>query len=165
MIRSSRYVVVAALVVLIAGAAAFAFAQGPGGRGRGAAGGGLGIALGALNLTEAQREQVRQITEQHREEGRGTFERLRAAQAARRQAVEVIPFDESRVRAAMQELAAVETELAVMQARLYSDVFALLTPEQQAQAQKLRAERDARMKQRQGRLLQRRQQPRPRPQA
>ena len=124
----------------------------------------MGMALGALNLTEAQREQVRQITQQHREQARGTFERLRAAQEARQQAVEAIPFDEARIRAAMQELAGLETEIAVMQGRIHSDVFALLTPEQQAQAQKLRAARDARMKERQGRALQRRQS-RPRPQA
>ena len=85
MVRSYRYVVIAALVILIAGAGAFAFAQGPGGRGRGfggpggPGGPGIGMALGALNLTDAQREQVRQITQQHREEARGTFERLRAA--------------------------------------------------------------------------------------
>jgi len=37
-------------------------------------------------------------------------------------------------------------------------VYALLTPEQQEQAQKLRAEREARLKQRQDRLQQRLQQ-------
>ena len=172
MIRSSRYVVIAALVILIAGAGVFAFAQGPAGRGHGPGGpggpggAGIGIALGALNLTEAQREQVRQITQQHREQARGTFERLRVAQDARNQAVQAVPFDEGRIRAAMQQLAEIETELAVMQARIHNDVFALLTPEQQAQAQKLRAEREARMKERQGRALQRRQQhSHPRPQA
>ena len=169
MMRSYRYVAIAALVVLIGGAGAFVFAQGPGGRGRGPGGpggAGIGVPLGALNLTDAQREQVRQITQQHREHARGTFERLRAAQEARRQAVEAIPFDEGRVRAAMQELSGIETELAVMQARIHSDVFAVLTPEQQGQAQQLRAEREARMKERQGRALERRQQQsRPRPQA
>jgi len=64
----------------------------------------------------------------------------------------------------MQDLAAVEADLAVEQARLHSELFAILTAEQQAQAQKLRVDREARVKERQGRIQQRLQS-RPRPQA
>jgi Spy/CpxP family protein refolding chaperone len=167
MIRQYRYFIIAALVLLVAGTTAAVFAQGPGGlRGRGPGGpGGAGFPLGALNLTDAQREQVRQTTVQHREQTRGLIERLRAAHTAREQAVEAIPLDEGRVRAAMQELAGVEADLAVEQARLHSQLFAILTPEQQAQAQKLRAERQARMKERMGRMQQRLQNRPGRPQA
>ena len=154
MIRSFRFVIFAALVLLAAGVAAFA--QGPGGvrgRGPGGPGGpGIGVPLQALNLTEAQREQVRQVTEQHREQTRTLIERLRTAQIARRQAVEMMPVDEGRIRAAMEDLAAIEADLAVEQARLRSQLFSLLTPEQQEEAQKLRAAREGRMHERQRRI-------------
>jgi Spy/CpxP family protein refolding chaperone len=65
----------------------------------------------------------------------------------------------------MQDLAALEADFAVHQARLHSEIFAILTPEQQEQAQKLRAERQSRMQQRQGRIQQRLQGRRVRPQA
>jgi periplasmic protein CpxP/Spy len=118
-----------------------------------------------LNLTEAQQQQVRQLTEQLREQSRALVEAVRKGEEARRDAVEAVPVDEPRIRAAMQQLGDAQTELAILEARLHSDVYALLTPEQQQQAQKLRAEREARVKQRQDRLQQRLQQRGPRPQA
>lgn len=135
-------------------------AQGPGGlRGRGPGGPGppaavLGLALGSLNLTEGQREQVRQLTQQHRQETRTLMERLRAARQAHRQALEALPVDEGRIRAAAQELAAAQTDAALARARLRSDVYALLTPDQQAQVETLKAERDARLERRRQRLQQ-----------
>lgn len=170
MTRAFRYVILAALVLLVAGAAVRA--QGPGGfRGRGPGGpggpggAGPGLPLAALNLTEAQREQARNIAQQHQQQTRTLRERLRTAQAAREQAIEATPVDEGRIRDAMQDLAAVEADLAVEQARLRSELFAILTAEQQAQAQKLRTEREARMKERQGRMQQRMQNRQPRPRA
>ena len=86
-------------------------------------------------------------------------EQVRKAEEARRDAMEAVPVDEGRIRSVMQQLGQAQTELAIMQARFHSDVYALLTPEQQEQAQKLRAEREARLKQRQDRLQQRLQPP------
>jgi len=163
MVRHSRSLAAAALVasVVVGGVAVSAQRPGfgPGSRQRQ-----VGLALRGLELTEAQREQVRQLTVQYREQTRTLLERLQTAQEARRKAVEAIPFSEPQIRTAAQALAEVETELAVQQARLQADVYALLTPEQQSRLQTMRAERDARMKQRMGRLQQRGQR-RPRPQA
>ena len=61
--------------------------RGPGGPGAGPGGRGAGIALRALDLTEAQREQMRQLTEQHREQTRTLAERVRAAAEAQREAM------------------------------------------------------------------------------
>ena len=63
--------------------------------------------------------------------------------------------NEPRIRTTIEALAEAQTELAVQQARLQSDIYALLTPEQQERARKLRADREARMKQRQERFQQR----------
>ena len=163
MVRHSRSLAAAALVASVMVGGVVVSAQRPGvGPGRG----GLqaGLALRALDLTEAQREQVRQLAQQHREQTRPLLERVRTAEQARRQAVEAIPFSESQIRAASEALAEIETDLAVQGARLQADIYALLTPEQQGTLQKMRAERDARLKQRLGRLQQRGQR-RPQPQA
>ena len=172
--RSHVFSLIVLVVGLIAGGA-LAFAQGPpdgGPRGRGpgfAPGGpGAGLSLRALNLTDAQQEQVRQLTQQNREQMRALMDRMRTAQDARRKAVEAVPFNESQVRSAMKDVAEVEADLAVAQARLQSDVYALLSGDQQQQLQKLRADREARAKERaqqQQQRLQQRQQRQARPQA
>ena len=111
----------------------------------------------ALDLTEAQREQVRQLTEQHRQQTRALVERAHASGDAQRQAMEAPAFNEQQVRAAAQALAEVQTDLAVQQARLRSDIYALLTSEQQQRLQQMQAEREARQTERRERMQQRRQ--------
>jgi protein CpxP len=159
-----------ALVAVLAGGA-LTYAQGPepgGPRGRGPGGPGAGLALRGLDLTDAQREQVRQLTQQNREQMRAVMDRMRVAQDARRQAVEANPFNESQVRSAMKDVAEVEADLAVAQARLQADIYALLSADQQQQLQKMRAERETRAKaraQQQQQRQQQRQQRQARPQA
>ena len=156
MSRRIRIVVLSAVVVVVAGGA-MAFAQGPGPRGPrgGGPGIGRGLPLRELELTDAQREQVRQLMEQQRESSRALFERAQAARVAQRQAIDAIPFSESAVRTAMAAIAAVDADLAVQEARLQSEIYQLLTAEQQEQLQKIRADREARMKERLARPRQR----------
>ena len=111
MLRPIRIVmVIAALVALLAGGVALYAQGGPGGgRGRGAGGfgpggPGFGLPLRELNLTEAQREQVRGVMEQYR------------------------------------------PQFQALNDRLQGDLRAILTPEQQQQADKLRADREAKAK-------------------
>jgi Spy/CpxP family protein refolding chaperone len=174
MVRHFRVLGFSALVAALVSGGGLAYAQGPppdGPRGRGPGigpgGPGAGLSLRALDLTDAQQEQVRQLTQQNREQMRAFMDRMRAAQEARRQAVEAIPFNESQVRTAMKDLADVEADLAVAEARLQADIYALLTADQQQRLQRLRAEREARAKQRaqqQQQRLQQRQQRQTRPQ-
>jgi protein CpxP len=171
--RTNRFGAVAVVLALIAGGAAYAQDAQPGGpRGRGAGvgpgGPGAFMTLRGLDLSDAQREQVRQLTEQNRQQMQSLIGRMRAAQDARRKAVEAVPFNESQVRDAMKDLAEVEADLAVAEARLQADVYGLLTADQQQRLQKLRAEREARAKERaqqQQQRQQQRQQRQPRPQA
>jgi protein CpxP len=173
MFRRSHVLSLIVLVVALIAGGALVLAQGPPdggprGRGFGPGGPGAGLPLRGLNLTDAQREQVRQLTQQNREQMRALIDRMRTAQEARRKAIEAVPFDESQVRSAMKDIADVEADLAVAQARLQSDVYALLSADQQQQLQKLRADREARAKQRlqqQQQRLQQRQQRQARPQA
>jgi protein CpxP len=119
---------------------------GPGGFGRGGFGGPLAM-LRQLDLTEEQRAQVKQVMDSHRDERRAVGAKLRAAHKAQQSAVTATPFDEQAVRTQAAELATLSADAAVLQAKVHSEVFAVLTPEQQAKAAELKAQRDARMSQ------------------
>ena len=103
--------------------------------------------LRQLDLTDDQRAQVRQVMDSHRDELRAIGERLMAAHRAQRDAVTAAQFDEQAVRTRAAELAAAEADAAVLRAKVHSEVFAVLTPEQQAKAAELKAQREARAQQ------------------
>jgi periplasmic protein CpxP/Spy len=113
-----------------------------GGEHRGMRGGFHG--LRQLGLSDEQRQEVRRIMELHKAERQAIGERLREARRAQSEAVMAVPVDESAVRARSAELAKVETEAAVLRARMHAEVYNVLTPEQQEKAKALRAEREAR---------------------
>ena len=129
---------------------------GPGRFGRGGFGSPMAM-LRQLDLTDDQRTQVRQVMESHRDELRAVGERVRAAQRAQRDAVASTQFDEQAVRTKAAELAAAEADAAVLRAKVHSEVFAVLTPEQQAKAAELKAQREARAQQFRERMKQRQQ--------
>jgi protein CpxP len=103
-----------------------------------------GLPLRELNLTEAQREQVRVIVEQQAAQTRAIGERAGAAREALHAATTSASFDEGLVRARAAELAAVEADMAVARARIFADVFQILTPEQQAKAKEVSGSRPRR---------------------
>jgi periplasmic protein CpxP/Spy len=145
--------------------------RGPGGMMGGMMGGPLGGLLGvhpnlplpALNLSDAQREQVRAIMQGHRSEADALSKKAQAALEALRAATEGT-LDEGAVNQQGQALGAVISEAALLRARIRGEVLAILTPEQQAEAAKIQAERQAHMQQRRQNMEQRRRQrtaPRP----
>jgi Spy/CpxP family protein refolding chaperone len=181
MVRRHPFLLIGTLVLALLGVGSWLYAQapgpggGPGGRARAAGrlggpgfggpgpgfgfgGRGAGLRLGALDLTEAQRDQVRQLTQQFREQMRPSAERMRQSMEARRAAAQATPPDESGIRAAMQEMAQIQSDMAVQAAQLRSQILALLTPEQRQKADEVAAQREARVKQRQARIRERRQQ-------
>jgi len=129
------------------------FAQGPRG---GGPGGGPGQALRGLDLTEAQRQQVQEIRARYREQGQDAARQLVAAQQAQRDAVEAVPVNEGLIISLTEQLARAQIEVALQQARLNTEVWSVLTPAQQEQASRHRAERDARADERRTRLAERR---------
>lgn len=169
MTRSRLITSFALLAVLATGTCVFA--QGPGGRrgggqpgvgpgfgGPGRGGGGFGLGVRDLNLSDAQRQQIRAITSKAREDTRPLADRLRQAAEARRKAVEATPVDENQIRATTQALAAAQADIAVARAHVRSDIFAVLTPDQQAKVKQARDRRESRMNERRKRMEQRRQQ-------
>jgi Spy/CpxP family protein refolding chaperone len=159
--RFRSFAVVAIFAALVAGVAAYAqgpgFGRGgPGSFGRGGFGpdGPGGLPLRQLDLTETQQQQIRDVTQQYRDQNRQAGERLRMAMDAQRTAVDTMPVNEGLIRSTTQALVEAQTELAIQRARMQSEIFALLTPVQQEQLKKLRAERESRAEQRGGRRQQ-----------
>lgn len=119
-----------------------------GGRGPGGPMGDLGLPLRALDLTEAQREQVRGVMESHQAAFKEIGDRMRTARQALDAAVTADTLDEAGVRAKAADVATIDADAAVLRARVHQEVFSLLTAEQQAKARELRAQMAERMKQR-----------------
>ena len=114
---------------------------GPGGRG-----GMFGLPMRELNLTDAQREQVRTIMESHRDQQKAIGDRMQAARKALRAAIEAETADEGAIRAAAADIGAIEADAAVLQAKIRGEVFGLLTPEQVKKAKELRTGMENRIK-------------------
>jgi periplasmic protein CpxP/Spy len=154
--RVRKIVVTAGIVAVMAGGAVAIFAQGGPGRGAGALGPGgpggrgfaAGFALGQLDLSDAQKQQVRDIMQRHRQQSQPVMDRLQQAMQAQRAAINAVPVNEAAVRQAAAALAAVEADMAVDQARMHADIFSILTVEQQEKANQLEAQGQARAQER-----------------
>lgn len=114
----------------------------------------LGPIMGRLDLTSDQRDRVRQILDSHREDQRQLADRAMKAHDALQDAI-TGSFDESAIRARANDVAAVDADQAVLQARIYHEVVQILTSEQQEKLKTLQAEmktrRDTRQERRQDR--------------
>jgi protein CpxP len=155
MTRFRSLTITTALIALLAGGAAYGQGRGfGGGRGGPGAGPGLrggpggGLPLRELNLSETQQQQIQDVMQLYREQNRTAAEQLRTAMEAQRKAVETLPVNEGLIRSTTQALVEAQTDLAVQQARMRSEIFALLTPAQREQATKLQADREARVQKR-----------------
>jgi len=115
--------------------------------------GALGPRLAArLNLTDGQKEQLKNIRESHREELKALGDGARAARRGVQAAVTAETPDEGLIRARAAELATIESDLAVAHARIHAEVFRILTPEQQTQAREAQSRMQQRQNQRRERM-------------
>jgi protein CpxP len=132
--------------------------RGPGFGRRGGPGamGDIGLALRQLDLSDAQREQVRGIMNSHQAAFTEIGDRLRTAHQGLQEAVSADTVDEAAIRAKSTEVAAVQADAAVLRARVRQEVVSILTAEQQAKAKELRAAAETRMKERAGKMRERR---------
>ncbi len=143
-----------------------ASAQPPGGRGARAGRmgrrggpplGGQLMHLRALDLSEAQREQLRSIHEQNSEATQAADERVRVTRRALQDAVTADVVNEAAIRVVASELGIAEGDAAVQRASVHAQVWQTLTPEQQVAAREAEAEMERRIGQRQQRMDERRQ--------
>lgn len=101
----------------------------------------LGRMAKELGLSDAQQEQIRAIVEDHRAKVDPLRQNLAQNREQMRQAVKAPSFDEAAVRSLAADQVPVKTELLVERARMKHQIHALLTPEQQALAEKKMQER------------------------
>jgi periplasmic protein CpxP/Spy len=138
---------------------------GPGGPGMmGGPGGMLGMfgrGMRELNLTDAQREQIRTIAGSHKADFDAIGERMRTAREALHDATTAGTADEATIRAKAAAVAAVDADVAVLQWKLHTEVSAILTPEQLQKAKELRETMKERMKNGPGRMMHRPERPKP----
>src|SRR4029453_11576575 len=101
-----------------------------------------------LGLTDAQKDQVKNIAQAHRDEQQALGDRARKAHEALHAAITAETFDEALIRQRSADVAAVDADMAVAQARLHAEVWQILTPEQKQKAAAFQAKAQERMKNR-----------------
>lgn len=131
--------------------------MGPGGPGFGPGGpmgllGPIGRGLRELDLSDAQREQLRGVMTAHADELKAIGDRLRQAHQNLDALITGDTADESAIRARSAEVAAVQADAAVLRARMHQEAVSLLTAEQQTRLKELRAQEAERDKARAERM-------------
>jgi len=91
-----------------------------------------------LNLTPEQRQKIRLLTQETRDERQATNRRLREANAALDQALEADPIDENLVEQRINELTIAQAAQTRMRIHLELRIRRLLYPEQLATLKRLR---------------------------
>jgi protein CpxP len=87
--------------------------------------------LAGLNLTDAQKEQIKQIHEGFAEQTKALRDQMRTLHENQREPMS--NFDEAAVRSAAEARAKVQVEMEVAHAKMMSQVGNVLTAEQRAQ--------------------------------
>jgi protein CpxP len=107
--------------------------------------GGIGFpGLRQLELTDAQKEQIRTITQSHRDQTRQIAERTREAQRALDVATEGSSVNEADIRAKSTALASALADGAIFRAKVNAEILGVLTAEQQQKLAARRTEREQR---------------------
>lgn len=142
--------------------------MGPGGMmggllGQGPMGQLFGPGLGAVDLSDAQRAQIRDIRQKHAGELRPLLERVAAARQALADAMHAAPVDDNALQVAGTELGAAAGALAVAQAQNRAEILSVLTPEQREKLEARRNQMEQRRLQQLNRMRNRRNPPPPPP--
>jgi protein CpxP len=106
--------------------------------------------LGAmLGLSDAQKDQIRNIAASHKDDWKVLADRGRTAHEALNDAVTADAFDETLIRSLSADAAVVDADIAVARARARAEVLPILTPDQKTQVKAMQAAMKNRMKGRQ----------------
>jgi protein CpxP len=97
----------------------------------------------ALQLTDGQKTTIDGLFAANRENARALFQRLQEQRQFLRNAAQTQPFDEAAVRFQAQELAKLQAEMMVQRAAVMNQISSVLTEDQKAKFQDLRAQRKA----------------------
>ena len=97
-----------------------------------------GRIFGQLDLTDAQKAQIKQIRQAHQESLRPLRQEIRTKRMEIRQANQGGTFDEALVSQKLAEIAPLEAKLMGEQFRLHQQMLSVLTPEQKTKMEQLR---------------------------
>ena len=146
--KKNKLITITAAALALTTTMAFAGPHGRGGK-HGRHGGEFSARFAEkLNLSDAQKEQVRAFTQSFRESNKALFETHRDAMKQLREAKQA--GDQARVDALKPTLQSQRTEMKQRREALKQQIIAILTPEQRAQYEALKAERQARRGDRNG---------------
>jgi Spy/CpxP family protein refolding chaperone len=98
--------------------------------------------LARLNLTDAQKDQVKAIMQSHADEFKTLGDRAGTAHQALDAAESADTIDDSAIRQKSADVAAVDADIAVARAHLRAEVFQIFTADQKAEAKQLMARRE-----------------------
>lgn len=112
--------------------------MGMGGHHKGKKGGHMEF-LKKLDLTQQQQDQVEAIMEQNKSEKKTLHKNVKNAKKALQKTVKADTFDEQAIRDASKTLAVNIEEMAVFRGKRFSEIRAILTPEQIEKMAELRA--------------------------
>ncbi|MBU4365645.1 MAG: Spy/CpxP family protein refolding chaperone [Kiritimatiellae bacterium] len=93
-----------------------------------------------LNLTADQSQQIESIVKLNQESMKAAMTKAKETREALNRQIQAGPFDEQSVREACKKAAAAGEEAAVLRAKIAGQIRAVLTGEQQAALNKIRAE-------------------------
>lgn len=116
----------------------FGHGRGDGGRG--------GMMLRGLDLTDDQKNQVKQIMEASKSKVQPLRESMKASRDKLRLATENGKFDEAQVQTLATEQANISAQLLVERERTKSQIFQILTPEQRTKAAQMKDQMKERFK-------------------
>jgi len=104
--------------------------------------------LEQLNLTADQSQQIASIVKLNRKSMKAAMTQWTEAREALNRQTQTGPFDEQSVRAVCKKAAAAGEETAVLRAKITGQIRAVLTSDQQAALDKIRAEAQSKMRKR-----------------
>ena len=137
----NKILVIAGIAALVIGATIFALAQGHPGMGQKMRGGGpqdmVEHISRELNLTDAQKEQVKALLEAQRTTGEERHAKLGDIRKQIDTATANGQFDEAQVRALASQQSQLMTDEMVDHLRLHSKIYGLLTAEQRTKADQM----------------------------
>jgi periplasmic protein CpxP/Spy len=110
-------------------------------------GDGRGFFADYLNLTDAQQAQMKTIMQKEHASMKPLMQQMRETKQQLHQ-FEEGSFDEAKVRALAAQQSQAQIELTVAQTRIHSEMFQVLTADQQAKMKEFEAHRAARMQKR-----------------
>lgn len=128
----------------LAVAVPFAMAQSKeaGGHGHGMRGGHMaGAMFRKLDLTDAQKTQMKQIRESHSQSLRPLMEQIRTKRQEIRQASQGGTFNEALVTQKLNEIAPLEAKLMGERSRVHQEMLSVLTADQKARLEQAQADR------------------------